>query len=317
MTSPLRLSIILVTDRYRTIRPVLARLRAQAARPQLEIVLVIPEGHAFEPEPGTLEGFGGVRCVEVPAIVPLAAARVAGIHAATAPVVVIGETHSFPLAGWAEALIEAHAGPWAVVVPGFVNANPESALSWAAFIRDYGLWVEGLPAGPLGAIPAYNIAVKRDVLLALDGRLEEMISHGDVLLESLRAAGHRACFHPAAAIEHANVSRPRAWLAQRFVTGRVLGASRARRWSAARRLLYLCGSPLIPAVILRRLSAPVRQVLRSRRVPAGTLPALALGAVASAAGETVSYLLGGGPELVRRSDEYELFKLRYTALPPP
>jgi hypothetical protein len=317
MTSPPQLSVILVTDQYRTIRPVLARLRAQAARAQLEIVLVIPQGHALEPEPGALEGFGGVRCVEAPSIVPLAAARVAGIHAATAPVVVIGETHSFPLPGWAEALIEAHAGPWAVVVPGFVNANPESALSWAAFIRDYGLWVEGLPAGPLGTVPAYNIAVKRDALLALDGRLEEMVSNGEVLIQSLHAAGHRACFHPAAAIEHANVSRPQAWLAQRFVTGRVLGASRARRWSPARRLLYLCAAPLIPAVILRRLSGSVRQVLRTRRVPAGTLAALALGATVSATGETVSYLFGGGADLVRRSDEYELFKLRYTALPPP
>jgi hypothetical protein len=317
VTSPPQLSVILVTDQYRTIRPVVARLRAQAARARLEIVLVVPAGHTLEPEPGALEGFGGVRCVEVPSIVPLSTARVAGIHAATAPVVVIGETHSFPLTGWAEALIEAHAGPWAVVVPAFVNANPESALSWAAFIRDYGLWVEGLPAGPLGTVPAYNTAMKRDVLLTLDGRLEDLISHGEALIESLRAAGHRACFHPAAAIEHANVSRLWAWIAQRFVTGRVLGASRARRWSLTRRLLYLCGAPLIPAVIVGRLSASVRQVLRTRRPPAGTLAALALGAVVSAAGETVSYLLGGGTDQVRRADEYELFKLRYTALPPP
>jgi hypothetical protein len=42
-----------------------------------------------------------------------------------------------------------------------------------------------------------------------------------------------------------------------------------------------------------------------------------LGAIASAAGEMVSYVIGGGREITLRMDEYELYKLRYTSLPTP
>ena len=51
-------------------------------------------------------------------------ARAAGVRAASAPIVFIGETHSYPQPGWAEALLTAFEGPWAAVVPAIGNANP-------------------------------------------------------------------------------------------------------------------------------------------------------------------------------------------------
>lgn len=314
MSEP-RLSVVLVTDRFATVRQVISRLREQEARAQIEIVLVVPAGQPLVTDPSALEGFAGVRHVEVGSITPLSLARAEGVRAATAPVVVIGETHSFPRPGWAEALIAAHAEPWAVVVPAFGNANPESALSWAAFLRDYGPWVEGLPAGEIGFMPPYNTATKRDVLLEFGERLELMVSQGDELAADLRARGHRTWFEPAARIDHANISRPGSWLAQRYLVGRAIAAGRAERWSWLRRLLYACGSPLIPAVILLRLARAVRQARRNRRMPPGTIPALVVGTFVAAFGEMVTYALGSSPDLKLRNDEYELYKLRYTSLP--
>src|SRR5262245_4657222 len=233
------LSVVLVTDHYRTIRRVISLLRAQRARSQMEIVVVVPAGQPLTSDAG-LDGFGGVRCVEVSSIIPLGPARAAGVRAATAPVVVIGETHSFPQAGWAEALIEAHTRPWAVVVPAFSNANPDSALSWAAFLRDYGPWVDGLPAGEIDFLPPYNTATKREVLLGFGDRLERMVAQGDELSTALRSAGHRVWFEPAARIEHANVARPWSWVVQRYLVGRVIASGRAERWSRSQRLLYAC-----------------------------------------------------------------------------
>ena len=309
------MSIILVTDRYQTIREVIARLREQTVRDRLELILVAPETQPLELEPEALDGFASALLVEVDSILPLAQPRVAGVQAANAPVIVIGETHSFPHPGWAEALIKAHAQPWAVVVPAFGNANPEGALSWAAFLRDYGRWVEGLPAREIDFVPPYNTATKRDVLLEFGGRLQRMVTQGDELAADLRARGHRTYFEPAARIDHANVSRPVPWLAQRFLTGRVMAAGRAERWSRGRRLLYACGSPLIPAVVLARLVSSVRMVRRSRRLPWGTLLAMVVGAIASAAGEMVTYAAGVRSSVKLRSDEYELHKLNYTHLP--
>jgi hypothetical protein len=312
-----KLSVILVTDHYRTIRPVIARLRDQRARAALEIVLVVPADQSTELDPSALEGFAGVRCIEVGAIIPLGPARAAGVHAASAPVVVIGETHSFPDQEWAEALIEEHTRPWAVVVPAFDNANPESALSWAAFLRDYGLWVNGLPAGETAFTPPYNTAVKREVLVEFGDQLESMISQGEEFALALQARSLRTYFQPAAKIGHANISRPWPWVRQRFLVGRIVGGKRAEQWSGLRRLLYVCASPLIPAAILSKLVGSVRLVRRTQRLPRGTLPALVIGALASAAGELVSYISGGSGDSRLRNDEYELFKLRYTSLPPP
>ena len=40
------------------------------------------------------------------------------------------------------------------------------------FLRDYGVWMEGLPARPTERVPPYNTAVKREVLLGFGDRLE-------------------------------------------------------------------------------------------------------------------------------------------------
>jgi hypothetical protein len=312
--SPL-MSVILVTDCYSTISRVVARLREQTVRERLEIVIVVPTAAVVDLDQWPLQEFAQVRLVRVESILPLAAARAAGVRAATAPIVVIGETHAFPQPGWAEALIKAHEQPWAVVVPAFCNANPEGSFSWAAFLRDYGLWMDGLPAGEIDFVPPYNTATKRDVLLALDGGLERLVSRAEDLAVSLRAGGYRSYFEPAAKIDHANVSRPSPYVAQRFLIGRVFAAGRADHWSRGRLLLYACAAPLIPAVILSKLRRPVRVMHETRRLTGGTLFALALGAVTSAAGEMVTYAFGAKPTDKLRLDEYELYKLRYTSLP--
>src|SRR5207247_1352154 len=96
-----------------------------------------------------------------------------------APLVFIGETHSLPHPRFAQTLIEAHAGPWAVVVPGFRNANPEPSLSWAGFLSDYSPWAYGLPAGEITYAPIYNASYRRSVLLEFGDRLGRALSHGD------------------------------------------------------------------------------------------------------------------------------------------
>jgi hypothetical protein len=232
-------------------------------------------------------------------------------------VVVIGETHSFPRPGWAEALIAAHTKPWAVVVPAFANANPDGALSWAAFLRDYGLWGEGQPAREIDRVPPYNTAAKREILLEFGEGLEEAVGQSDVLAVGLRSRGYRSYFEPAATIDHANVSQPQAWLAQRLLAGRAFGAGRSLGWSMFRRLLYVCGGPLIPAVILSRLVRPVRRIRRLQLLPAGTVPALVIGSIVTAIGEVLSYAAGAPPDTLLRCDEYELHKLRYTSLGIP
>jgi hypothetical protein len=137
-SAPPELSVVLATDDYETIRPVLERLRAQTIRDRLEIILVASEPRAIEGRAAELADFADVRVVEVAGGTPLACARAAGIRSAAASRIFVGETHSYPHPGMASALLEAHRQGWDVAVPAFGNANPEGLLSWTAFIADYG-----------------------------------------------------------------------------------------------------------------------------------------------------------------------------------
>jgi hypothetical protein len=311
--SPPRMSYVLVTDGFETIRSVVDRLREQTVRGQLELVLVAPSEEAVATGGGEFEGFGSVRVVPVDAPLALGDARAAGVRAASAPVVFIGETHSFPHDRLAEALLEAHDGSWAVVVPGFGNVNPDDVLSWAGFLSDYGAWVAELPAGEMDYAPIYNASYRRSVLLELGDALGSALSQGDEMLIALREGEHRIYFEPAARIDHLNLSRPTAYVRERYGSGVLIAGERARRWPWRRRLLYLAGAPLLPAVYLSRVVSGVRTVRRSTRLPLGTSAAVLLGCVAKAAGEMTGYALGPRPAAEPRMAEYELHKAAYVS----
>jgi len=313
MSAPV-MSYVLVTDHYRTIRRVAERLAAQTAKDRIEVVVVAPKGHDLGLDRSVLKGFAAFKTVLIDSIWPMSIARAAGVRATTAPVIFIGETHSFPHAGFCAALIEAQSAPWDVVVPGLCNGNPESPFSWAAFLMDYGGWLNQLPGGAIGGGPTWNVGYRRDLIRGMDRMLDSVLSHGDEMAVALRARGSRTFFVPAAQLDHVNVESIGAWFEQRFLTGVLVGASRKKRWSGSKRMLYVCASPLIPAVIFSRIFRPVR-VAFAKGLPPGTLPAIVVGTVVRTLGEVVGYVRGASAGSQPRMDEYELYKLKFTSLP--
>jgi hypothetical protein len=305
------ISVILGTDLYETVRPVVECLRRQTVKDRLELVIIAPRRSSLGMSDADGEGLAAVRFVEVGDVSRLAVARAAGVRAATAPIVVIGETHTYPDPSWAEALIRAHEGPWAVIVPGFGNANPNGALSWAIFLLDYGRWLAGLPAGEIGLAPTHNSSYKREVLLSIGPALETTLAHGDEMTLKLKSGAHRTYFEPSAVIDHLNVTQIAPWLHERFLGGRVIAGRRALRWPWWMRLLYVVASPLIPVVVLSRIWPGVRHARRETRLPFGTLPAIIIGAMVSAMGEMVGYAWGVGTGVEEQMTEYEVHKVRY------
>lgn len=305
-----RMSVVLATDNYQTIRPVIHHLRKQTVRDQLEIVIVAPSGPLGVDE-SELEGFAGVRVVRVESLRPLGAARAAGVRAARAPLTFIGETHSYAHPGWAEALIDAHAGPWAAVVPGFGNANPAGPLSWSLFLLDYGLWLHVLPAREIVMAPTHNVAYKRQALLELGSGLDSALTHGDQLAVLFRARAYRTYFEPAARIDHLNLARWAPWATERLHAGLLMGGRRGARWSRLRRMVYFCGSPLVPILLLKRLRTGVSRMYRGGGIPAGTLAAVIAGTILSAAGEMIGYARGTPGNADEKMLEMEVHKVRY------
>lgn len=311
------LAIVLATDSYETIRPVIRHLQRQTVREQLEVILVGDAALASQVAGEDVAGFARVHVEAVRSIQPIGPARAAGVRAARAALVFIGETHTYAHPTWAETMLRAHAGFRAGVIPGFGNANPAGPLSWSLLLLDYGRWLHLMPAGESTIAPTHNGAFSRQVLLDLGEHLDHSLQQGDQLTVRLRSANHRMYFEPAARIDHLNCARWRPWVSERFLGGRLLAGRRAERWSWPRRLLYFGGAPLIPALLVFRLREVLSAAWRAGLLPRGTLAAVFAGGVVSTVGEMVGYLFGASPSAEPRMMEFELHKVRYAARGAP
>jgi hypothetical protein len=306
-----RMSIVLATDSFATIKPVIRCLRKQTRPQDLEVVLVTPDPEAMREALQNEDCFAAISVVEN-AVVDLAVARAAGVRGSSAPIVFIGETHSFPAPDMAELILEAFEGAeWACVVPSVYNANPRGMFSWSGCILDYGRWAAGMPAGQIESAPVYNAAFRREVLLALGDRLSSALGQSDELGLAFAGNGQRVLFEPRARIGHANMTRLRDWLWNRFLGGNLIATNRSRRWSATKRLVYIAGSFLIPVVLLQRLLPGIRRTRQSQQLPPGTLLAIVLGLVLRAAGEALGYAGLLGDYSARGMHSRELHKLKY------
>ena len=313
MAASPRLSVILVTDRYETVRRMVESLATQTRREEVELVFVAPANVGIPVDAAELRVFGAVHVVEVDSVQRLAQARAVGVRAATAPVVYLAETHAFPQPGFVAEVIRAHELGWTAVVPAVENGNPgDGALSWSILLLDYGDRLAINPPGERLKLGPHNTAVARELLVQLDGDLPALLAPGSALADELRRRGAKIGFQPGAQIAHVNVSRPFAWAGERFAGGVLLAQSRVGRWGRGRRLLYAAGSPLIPFLWISRTLRVVDWRNRRREVPILTLPLMLLGTVIWAVGECAGYLgLGGDAEV--RMTEYEMHKLRYAS----
>lgn len=297
------MSVILVGDRLETLANTLSRLREQTIRGDLELVFAVPDAGTVDPEAADLAAFHSVRVVPVGEIRSMAHARSAGVREASADVVVLTESHSYPHPGWAETLVAAHREPsYAVVGPAIGNANPGTGASWSNLLIDYGRWVEP-EGGVVDDVPGHNSAYKRVPLLEYGTRLAEMMESPSTLHADLRDRGHRLYLEPAARTDHLNATRLGSYMHELYLIGRSFGSGRADRWSLPRRLAYALASPLIPVVRFVRISRDVRRLRLWSAVPA-----LFLGLPAHAAGEAVGYVRGRAPYGDAAMLPYELHK---------
>jgi hypothetical protein len=304
------LSVILVTDRLATIRKTLAHFRAQNGSQRLEIVVAGPNETVAENEVTELTGFADVKIVSVDDISETPLVRAAAVQATRAPLVVFAETHSYPRQGYVDALIRAHRKDRrAVVGPSMANANGGSLVSWVGLFMDYGPWVANERRGAAEDVPGLNAAYKRQVLVEFGDDLAAQLRASRLMHQELRRRGYELYLEPDAVCDHLNSSRLLWSVAEHFQSGRKFAGQRARRWHWRRRLLFAGGSPLIPAVRLRRILRDVRRSGHRELLPRLLAP-LVFVLVASAIGELLGYVSGPGRSLLLF--RVELFKSRYT-----
>ena len=289
MSAP-ELSLILVTDRFARIRATVRHLRAQEGHERLEVVIVTATEEELALEAEEVRGLAGVRVVALGTLLGYGHGIAQGVRAAAAPVVALGETHSFPQPGWAAALIARHADACAGVGPVVEGANPVGGpIARSNLLLDYGPWLRGVAGGAVDALPGHNSSYKRDVLVGYGEQLELLMEGEFLLHQSLRERGERLCLEPAAVTRHLQVNTLPMWPRERFAAGRAFSRLRARGWSRRRRALYFAAGPLIVPVRVRRILAASRAAGTAGESP-GTLAALVAGLVVQTAGEMAGLL---------------------------
>lgn len=288
------MSVVIVShDDYASIARAVRHVAAQTVKDRIELVVVASTEDAVGDgiERARAAGFLDVRVVAHGRVVERGVAAASGVRASRAPIVGFVENHSFPAPGWAEALLHAHAGPWAIVGPAVENANPVTRTSIVNFAVTYGPWSGRREAGEVELLPFHNSAYKRSWLDGFGDRLGAMLDDEYRLQAEVRARGGRLYLEPAAVVAHTNETRLGRSLRLLFGQGVAFGAGRGAGWSGLRRAGYVLGAPAIPVVNLPRVLREASYTLPGAAI-AASLPAILLHVAAQGAGEAVGYLTG-------------------------
>ncbi|HEY4281750.1 MAG TPA: glycosyltransferase [Chthoniobacterales bacterium] len=291
-TSPELSVILIIPDRYATIRNTVRALKAQTVHGCLELVLVAPFQEAARGVEEDAAMFHSVQVVEFGEIRTLAAPRSAGVRAATAPLVALCEDHALPERNWAEALIKAHREERAAVGPAFLNGNP-AVLSWISLIMDYGRWMDPVTGGNTNDVPGHNSAWKRSILLDCGSKLEQVLQAPTLLHWELVDKGHQLYLEPDAKVRHFNITRLGSFIVDHYYGARMFAGVRSSEWPAWQRGVYVCATPLFVIRKLRQWIGHIRRTGLSKMLP-WMLPHLMLAAVTSGTGELIGFGFGIG-----------------------
>jgi glycosyltransferase involved in cell wall biosynthesis len=225
--------------------------------------------------------------------------RSAGIQAARASLVAVTEDHCVPRPDWLVRLVDAvERTGWAAVGGGVENESTERLVDWAVYFCEYSGLMSPVPEGPTASIPGMNVVYDMDRLAPV----REVFGEGlweNFLHDRLLAAGYVIGLDPSIVVGHKKHFTVRMFLAERFHYSRAFGGWRVKGAGILRRLGWAALTPLLPALIVYRVTRNV--VIRRRHVGwfLKGLPLVLLFSATWTIGEFLGYLTGPGDSLVK------------------
>ena len=226
----------------------------------------------------------------------MAAARAAGVRAARSPLVAFLDEHSFAMAGWAEALIQAHQGPWAGVGGEVYNLSSAIGFADPIYLMGHGRWTPPAERKRMDLLPSHDTCYKREILLEYDEDLELLLMAEPVLMWKLREDGYELLLEPDVKSMHGYTVNALTLVAF-YAWNRCFGYGRARvfEWSSLKRWLYALLSPFIPwARALQIGKALAHKAPQRLWVFFIGLPFILLAQYAASVGEAMGYVFGKG-----------------------
>lgn len=238
-----------------------------------------------------------VRVISDPSITGVPALRRRGVEAAAGEYVAVIEEHCSAAPDWLHQAIAAFGrGRYAAVGGAITDYGYDRLRDWLVYFVEYNASLPPVAAGETYELNDANIAYPRQLLLEhralLDDGYWPMSLH-----PTLAARGERFLSVPEMIVYHRGPFDFLYYLHQRFLFSRAFAGVRARKQSAARRVVYLLAAPIVPFMLLARITRTV--LSKGRRVPEylRTLPLIVPALTVLVAGEWIGCLLGPGNAL--------------------
>ena len=213
----------------------------------------------------------------------------AGLCASRGDIVALLQDYGAPAPDWCEQVIAAHRLP-AGVIGGGVEHEGGGPLNWAVYFLDFGRYQGPLREGPSRYLTDVNVSYKRAALERVRGLWRERYKEVTVNW-ALERLGVVLWQRPQMVVYQRR--GPLAWrplLVERFCWGRLFGALRVAGMPRCRRIGYALGSPLIPLLLLARMTRTVVTTRRNRLVFLRVCPQLLIITIGWCTGEFIGYL---------------------------
>lgn len=217
--------------------------------------------------------------------------RARGLAAAKGEILALIEDHGIPAPEWSANVLKAHRQPFAAI-GGAIENGVDRPLNWAVYFCDFLRYQNPLPEGESAIASDANVTYKRLALESIRPVWQE-IFHESSVNGALRARGEKVTLTPGVVLyQHRQGLRLGMALKERFVWGRSYAATRAALASTPKRMFWAVFSPVLPALMLARMSLMAWQKRRTLAAFLKALPFIAALVVSWSCGELTGYLTG-------------------------
>jgi SAM-dependent methyltransferase len=218
--------------------------------------------------------------------------RAQGIGVARGRIVAITEDHCLPAPDWLRTIAAAHAAGHSVLGGCVENASASRFIDRAAFLCEYGRFLDPLRAGAATDLSGNNVAYDRGTLLEFAAEWRSDYCE-TILHRRMRSAGVELHCEPAMRVRHEQSLTLRAFLRARFDDSRAFASGRTRALPLAVRIIYALATPLLPLLLMLRAGCAALAKRGHWRAFLLAAPLFCLFFIVGAIGEAVGAIWGG------------------------
>ena len=215
--------------------------------------------------------------------------RARGVAAARGEIIGLLEDHARPDPHWCARVVEAHRQEYAAV-GGAIENGVDRALNWAVYFCDFGRYQNPVRAGESPFVSDANVSYKQSALEIIRPIWQESF-HETAVNAALASHGKRLALSPDVIVyQYRSDLQLGSAVKERFIWGRSYAAGRSKLIGGSKRAMYAALSPLLPGMLLLRMTV---NVMRKGRCMGAFWKALALTGILTAAwslGEMVGYV---------------------------